>query len=612
MDSAGNIEFSKDGFGELPRSLPENCVEYLLFVVDNKNEARSPLPYLEDVRKAAIQLCDKMTKGYIWQRDSFQLRLERNQDLVYLHGTTDYGDSVEDEWLIVYLLRELTKSFPTLWVRIFDGDGEFLFVEAASVLPKWLSPEIDSNRAWIHDGKFYMIPLAASSDTKRPLSLPEAVGLIKTSPNILIHSTFVEAEAFYRLEKYPKHITDTIHHSIVTIPRKLAYILHEKPSTMAPAVESFYLRHPVAIKSISSPSGNVHFPPEDLVAVSVKFTKVLFAQLKSQRFPAPPIWSATLEAAENRAAGEDDARKRLARLEMGMKVTSGFEMLAADAANKDSRLAREFSVVLEDVEEDGVQALPTNEDIRKWEDAYRDDDESWLDINFEQFENELEGSKGPQERPRNGFGDSSAQANLQKIVSRFEAFLNDEKAGVDGAEGGGMDDDDDISDDSEEYSDDEDKAVSFDEEQFSSLMREMMGLPAAQYEDSKNGAKYPNNANARNTIDNEDEDIRQIAAQMEAELKEHGALKLDPEPERRNAIESGDDTDLKSKTKDDLLREVDGGEESSGEEVDVDYNLAKNLLESFKSQAGMAGPAGNILGMMGLQLPRDEDEEDDN
>ncbi len=45
--------------------------------------------------------------------------------------------------------------------------------------------------------------------------------------------------------------------------------------------------------------------------------------------------------------------------------------------------------------------------------------------------------------------------------------------------------------------------------------------------------------------------------------------------------------------------------------VDIDYNLAKNLLESFKSQAGAAGPAGNLLSMMGIVLPRDEDDEED-
>ncbi|KAI1411496.1 SGT1-domain-containing protein [Hypoxylon sp. FL1857] len=613
MDSEDKPGFSGSSLGEFPRSLPENCVEYLLFVLNNEHEARGSLTDLEIVRKAAIKLCDSTAKGYIWQRDSFQLRVERDQELVYLHGITDYGDSVEDEWLIVYLLRELTRSFPALWVRIFDSDGEFLLVEAANVLPKWLSPEIDSNRAWIHDGKLYILPLEASSGAKRPLSLDEAVRYIKSKPDTLVHSTFVEAEAFYRLEKYPSQVADSIHHAAVTIPRKLAYILHERPSTIAPAVEAFYLRDPVAMKPLVSVTGDVHFPPNDLLTVSIKFTKVLFAQLKSQRFSPPPIWSAVLEDAEKQASGAEDAQKKLARLELGMKVACGFEMLATNAAKKDNRLAREFAMILEDVEEDGAQALPTNEDIETWPDAHREDDESWLDINFEDFEEELQGNRSQQKRSKDGFGDSSAQADLQKIVSRFEAFLNDEKAGLEGAELEDMDEDDDLSD-ADEDSDDEDKEVSFDEEQFSRMMREMMGLPATQPTSLKNGLEGTDHAVAGGATEgeeDEDEDIRQLAAQMEAELKEHGALKLDTEPEKAKTIEAQGKTNSKGKEKVDLVRKVGNEEESSDEEVDVDYNLAKNLLESFKSQAGMAGPAGNILGMMGLQLPRDEDEEEE-
>uniref|UniRef100_A0A0C9RYR4 TSA: Wollemia nobilis Ref_Wollemi_Transcript_2485_883 transcribed RNA sequence n=1 Tax=Wollemia nobilis TaxID=56998 RepID=A0A0C9RYR4_9CONI len=39
--------------------------------------------------------------------------------------------------------------------------------------------------------------------------------------------------------------------------------------------------------------------------------------------------------------------------------------------------------------------------------------------------------------------------------------------------------------------------------------------------------------------------------------------------------------------------------------VDIDFNLVQNLLDSFSSQQGMPGPASNILGLMGLQLPDD-------
>ena len=37
--------------------------------------------------------------------------------------------------------------------------------------------------------------------------------------------------------------------------------------------------------------------------------------------------------------------------------------------------------------------------------------------------------------------------------------------------------------------------------------------------------------------------------------------------------------------------------------VDIDFNLVKNLLESYTSQEGGAGPTSNILQSMGIKMP---------
>ncbi|KAI1193491.1 SGT1-domain-containing protein [Nemania serpens] len=608
----------QEGHEPFPRSLPDNCVEYMLFVLDDVLDPRGLLAELENIRKTAMQLCAATTKNYIWQRDCFQLQIKRADGLVFLHGTTDYGDSIEDEWLIVYLLRRLTTTFPSLWVRVSDSDGEFLLVEAANVVPKWLSPEIDSNRAWVHQGKLRLLPLSASSGVKRPLALAEAINHITLHPDAPIYSPLIEAEAFYRLEKYPEGIKASMHHSLITIPRKLAYILHEQPAVIAPAVEAFYLRDPIALRPMMTTSVDLHFPPKDLVTVSIRFSKVLFAQVKSQRFAAPPLWSSIVKSSEVEAHPvSEQERKTSARLELGMKVASGFEMLAGSIGRNGNRLAREFAILLEDVEEDGDEVLPTDEDIKSWQDADLEDDEAWLDINFEDFENELQGRQKDGTKRENGFGDPRAQADLRKIVSRFEEFLNDETAGVEGVELDDMDHDNDSSDDDEEgegedddeSSEDEDRAVSFDEDQFNRMMREMMGLPPEEETRLSTAAsqegllgKWVDGAE-----ENEDEDdIRQLTAQMEAELKELGALRLGVKPQGAKVLTSKESAAVKNKGKGIEQADEESGDE---EEVDIDYNLAKNLLESFKSQAGLAGPASNLLGMMGLQLPRDEDEE---
>lgn len=76
MDSAGehgNAKTRDDGFQGLDRILPENCVEYMLFIIDANAQPKKVLSSLEAVRKAAVQLSNQLTKDYIWQRDGFSL-----------------------------------------------------------------------------------------------------------------------------------------------------------------------------------------------------------------------------------------------------------------------------------------------------------------------------------------------------------------------------------------------------------------------------------------------------------------------------------------------------------------------------------------------------------
>ncbi|CZS95125.1 related to sgt1 protein [Rhynchosporium agropyri] len=626
-----------EGFEGFPKRLPEDCVEYSLFIIKSKLKSQKEvLGRLEEVRKESLRMTERLLKEYIWQREAFKLEIESDKGLMYLHGLTNYGDSVEDEWLIVYILKELSYLFPDLWIKVVDTDGEFLLIEAANALPRWLNPEIADNRVWISNSKLRIIPLIAapaSSSAKatapvsKSLTIEEAHRTITATPQILINSPLLEEEAFYRLRNYPSQISASLHHAPITIPRKLAYLLHHGPASIAPAVEAFYLRDPIALKPLQSSTSNLILPPEDLVTVSTRFTKVLYAQLKSQQFTPPESWKQLLFKSGKHAPSDHIGAKKYAKLELGMKVTSGFEMLLTDSKNGDNRTVRELKILIEDLETDDDVDLPTDEEISKWEGVSREDDETWLDINFEDFERELEGKNKGKERsgapgtfgpePPPGFGDAKTQADLKKMVERFESFLNDDDAGVDGAEMDEMDiDNDDDDDDDEEDSEDEDKDVSFDENEFAKMMREMMGMPPEEDEETATNhtrTSRTRSSNSRiqelNSSDDEDDEeeateLKKVMDQMEAELNEAGALNLDPTPRKLAAVKG------KAKAGNEEVgsaSEATDDEESDGV-IDIDFNLAKNLLESFKSQAGMAGPGGNLMGMMGMQLPRDEDD----
>ena len=70
----GNSEFFKNG--GFSRQLPETCFEYMLFVIDSQFEAPKTFTALDGVRKSAAQLCDNLTKDYIWQRDAFHIEVK--------------------------------------------------------------------------------------------------------------------------------------------------------------------------------------------------------------------------------------------------------------------------------------------------------------------------------------------------------------------------------------------------------------------------------------------------------------------------------------------------------------------------------------------------------
>ncbi|KAJ9603647.1 hypothetical protein H2200_011833 [Cladophialophora chaetospira] len=630
-----DIAWFRSTFHPIPKpALPDDCIEYSLYLIspslDASNDSELRLQ-LREVQKHATELQRQHVKDYIWQRQGFSLELQKEDGLSFLQGRTEYGDSVEDEWVIVWLLRELTKKFDDLWVKLTDSDGEFLLIEASRTLPSWLEPDVAENRVWINAGQLKIIKPASgartSKRTEEKLNLQQAHAIILSDQKRLMHSISMEEEAFFRLRNYPAQIAENMHHAIITIPRKVAYLLHQKPAYISPAVEAFYLRDPIALKplQIQENKAKMTFPPQDFVTASVKFPRVAYAQLKSQDFPAPAVFAGT-------APAKTDS-KGFARAETGMKIHCGFEMLISDSQHQDRPAVREMKILLEDLDS-GDEELPSDGEIAKW--TQREDNEDWLDINFDDLENELDVRKGQStaaKGKKSGFGDKAAQENLQRIVKQFEEFLNDDKAGVDGA---GLSDDDDDDDDDQDEDDDElegdgeDKDASFGEDDFTKMMQEMMGIPPDVIKEIMSGKLGPGAQDPASRADlrpfpardgkelskvddseEEDADLQTFMKQMETELRGHGALNLgssSPADVKRKAT-----TALQPAGGEGQEEDGEGYELSSDDDIDneIDVNLARNLLESLKAQAGTAGPGGNLMGMMGLKMPRDENDSDE-
>lgn len=582
-----------DGFDGFPRSLPEDTVEYVVHVVDPKLSDAEAKSRLNEFSKSATELKRKYLKDYIWQRDDFNLQLRREDGVWCLRGQTNFGDSVADEWLIVWLLLELSKKFPDTWIRIYDNDGEFLLIEAADKLPNWLNPDVAENRVWLNAGKLVIIPLAKEPVAPKALTLPDALHTLSVSPDTILHDASIDVEAFHRIRNHPFDIPSNLHTAVITIPRKLVYILHRLPSSISPATEAFYLRDPISLKPLQRPDpSNLRFPPEDFVTISTRFSKVSYAQLKSQQFIVPPAWRSAMA----KLMGERElSAKEVARLETGMKVGCGYEMLVSDPMKRNDKVVREIEMLLEDVES-VEEELPTDEEIRSWG-KLDEENEGWLDIDFTDFEREISGKFNAEERSENvkAWADRSAQENLRRIVERFNKFMNDEHAGLEGADLDGSDDENDS--DEEDDDDNVEDTINFDEQRFGNLMREMMGLPG---EPTLGGTPSESVGLSREgkvqEFERVDEtEMHELEKAMEAELFHSGALNLGSAPrEEPLGGKAGQEGEVK----------ID--EPGEDEEIDIDFNLAQNLLESLKGQIGVTGPTGSLMGLLGVKIPRDE------
>jgi len=97
----------------------DDYIEYFLFPLVNNEEEATNL--LKKMKEKTVEL----TGEYIWHRDTFDFEIMTKSqkekigvdDIMCFYGVTRFGDNIEDEWFIVYLLKRLTEEFPSLVVR---------------------------------------------------------------------------------------------------------------------------------------------------------------------------------------------------------------------------------------------------------------------------------------------------------------------------------------------------------------------------------------------------------------------------------------------------------------------------------------------------------------
>ncbi|KAJ1375823.1 Ecd family [Sesbania bispinosa] len=545
--------------------------------------------------------------------------------------------NLDDEWFTVFLLFHISLRFPSLSIRLWDSDGEFLLIEAAFHLPRWLNPDTSLHRVFIRSGDLHIIPRNRLPEP----SLLDSLNFLATSGSESRAPDPVQRAVKNRIKDYPDQARRNMHRARVRVPASVAQVLKHEPCLISLAVEGFYDRDVDSMKFAAKMERFLEKgKEEELVCVPVKMSRAMYAQLSQQTFRAPKVYP------ELPGRGEGE---RYVEAELGMKIACGLEMMYQqrkrdgvegkgatwevfkESLEKNGYFqgllsgSNEYQRLMQNAQEyyrntslhskasdlmnapvrriDEILALPYSVDDFKGQEVPPSDDDSWIyngeeELNSALMERQKEmelydlkhkkKGKGKEDQDTGLSSSSNADefdpGDIAKTMQKFVNTLSSYKGA--------------------EAPEDRNKEVDLDVDQFIKDMESIMKLPGEVAdsnveEGSSSDLDFDDSGesdmaeSAEDDDDVEDTFMRSYSDVMNEELKETTLQK--------SFVRANEQIPKKDEGTSNAAEDMD--EDFSP--VDVDVNLVKSFLDSFSSQQGLPGPASNLLGLMGVQFPQD-------
>ncbi|WWD09089.1 hypothetical protein V865_007209 [Kwoniella europaea PYCC6329] len=323
-----------------PRAFPlptisEDTLHYVLHLPPSYEPTSTALLLTQYVESLLIQ-------PWLWNKDSWELKVAENGDK--LEGTMRVGDAVDDEWLVVWLLKRINEKWQDIIIGVRDTDGEFLLIEAANELPSWVSPENAENRLWLQGGHLHLIPLSirSTSSSSEPRRIPDDEDMEKQfDPECYISEEDsiravrtgkyrveekMEQAVWDRISCYPDALKTHQHRTKAYLPLPIAKALKKNPELIQKAIEGFYVRDPSQLRAAARMT---HFPPSTSILTPITMTRAAYAQLQGQVFHPPRIFGAEWHVPDN-PNNEGEKRWR----DLGIKISTGFEIMYKEGGNK--------------------------------------------------------------------------------------------------------------------------------------------------------------------------------------------------------------------------------------------------------------------------------------
>jgi hypothetical protein len=147
----------------------------------------------------------------------------------------------------------------------------------------------------------------------------DSLNFLRTSESESRASEPVQTAVMNRIKDYPDRARKNMHTVRVRVPVSVARVLKHEPCLISLAVEGFYDRDIDAMKFAAKMEKFLEKgKEEELVCISVKMSRAMYAQLVQQTFRAPKIYP--------ELPGRD-RREEYAEAELGLKIACGLEMM---------------------------------------------------------------------------------------------------------------------------------------------------------------------------------------------------------------------------------------------------------------------------------------------
>lgn len=241
-----------------------------------------------------------LLKDYIWHYNPFHL-VQSDQDC--FQGKTVFEDAIADEWKIVNLLYKISDAFPVI-IQVADSDGEFLLIEAANSLPKWLDPSSAEGRIFVYKNELHIVP--------RQIENPTIGVCIQAILSLETKASGKVQDAIYA--KMEEHSDCQIQQTQIIVPHTVGHLLYYDPQLISHCVHAFYSRDPSAVK-VCQTMDTFNPLEENMITMTVRMTRIMYAQLEAARFPVmKPFTMPSKNSPDYRAA------------DLGMKIVIIFHL----------------------------------------------------------------------------------------------------------------------------------------------------------------------------------------------------------------------------------------------------------------------------------------------